>query len=284
MEMNQPWEEDIEPDAKTNLEIDFLLEGIYRLSGYDFRQYARSSITRRIFNRMRVERIPTVTAALEKVFHDPGFLDLLLDDFSINVTEMFRDPEFFRAMREKVIPQLRELPEIRIWHAGCSSGEEVFSMAILLEEEGLMDRSLIYATDFNENILERAKQGVFPLNKMQLYTKNYLKAGGSRAFSEYYKADHHHAYVDPMLMKNIIFWQHNLVTDQTFNEFDIIICRNVLIYFTSKLQSKVQHLFYESLSVGGFLGLGDKETLRFSDVADAYDDFVEGKQIYRKEK
>lgn len=279
-----PWEGEMELNSSTNMEIEFLLEAIYRLSGYDFRQYARSSINRRIFNRMRMENMDTVTALLEKVIHEPGFLDQILNDFSINVTEMFRDPDFFKALREEVVPELSGLQQIRIWHAGCSSGEEVFSMAIILEEAGLLDKSLIYATDFNEDILEMAKQGIFPLNKMQLYTKNYLKAGGTRAFSEYYKTDHQHAYIDPKLMKNIIFWQHNLVTDQTFNEFDVIICRNVLIYFTTALQSKVQRLFYESLPVGGFLGLGDKETLRFSEVSQAYELFVPGEQIYQKVK
>jgi len=282
MDEQYQWETEMETDPKTNMEIDFLLEGIYQLSGYDFRQYARSSITRRVLNRMKADNLPTVSRVLEKAIHQEGFLEVLLDDFSINVTEMFRDPAFFRALREQVIPVLAKLPKIRIWHAGCSSGEEVFSMAILLKEAGLADKSLIYATDFNEHILEKAKKGIFPLNKMQAYTKNYLKAGGVRAFSEYYKADQSAAYMDASLVENIIFWQHNLVTDQVFNEFDCIICRNVLIYFTTELQNKVQRLFYESLGSGGFLGLGDKETLRFTEVAPGYSDFVEEQRIYQK--
>lgn len=282
MTANRLWEEERESDPRIDMEMELLLEGIYRISGYDFRQYARSSITRRVLNRMQVEKIPTVTRMLEKVIHEEGFLSQLLNDFSINVTEMFRDPGFFQALREQVLPELAKLPEIRIWHAGCSSGEEVFSMAILLKEAGLYDRSVLFATDINENILQRAKQGVFPLAKMQAYTKNYLSSGGARAFSEYYTADRNAAYIKPALMENMIFWQHNLVTDYTFNEFDMIICRNVLIYFSSELQSKVQKLFFNSLSDGGFLGLGDKETLRFSQSATDYEDFVEKNRIYRK--
>ncbi|WLV24006.1 protein-glutamate O-methyltransferase CheR [Aciduricibacillus chroicocephali] len=276
------WEEEMESNPQVEMEIDLLLEGIFQLSGYDFRGYAKSSITRRVLNRMKIDNIPTVTRVLDKAFHEKGFLQQLLNDFSINVTEMFRDPEFFRALREQVLPELAKLPEIRIWHAGCSSGEEVFSMAILLKEAGLYERSVMFATDFNDNILKRARQGMFPLAKMQAYTKNYISAGGMRAFSEYYTADRNAAYIDPALMENMIFWQHNLVTDYTFNEFDLVICRNVLIYFSSELQAKVQKLFYNSLSDGGFLGLGDKETLRFTTISNAYEDFNEQNRIYRK--
>lgn len=266
------------------MEVEFLLEAIYRLSGFDFRQYNKSSISRRIHNRMKINGIPTITGLLEKVVHEEDFLEQLLNDFSINVTEMFRNPSFFKAFREEVVPILREYPEIRIWHAGCATGEEVYSMAILLEEEGLKDKAVIYATDMNEQVLEKASKGIFPIQKMQAYTKNYMLAGGSKAFSEYYKTDSQHAYFHPTLLENIIFAQHNLVTDQSFNEFHVIICRNVLIYFNSELQEQVQQLFYQSLSPEGVLGLGDKETLKFSRVMENYQELVGSERIYQRYK
>ncbi|WP_249661362.1 CheR family methyltransferase [Lysinibacillus fusiformis] len=282
MEHFEPLEQNIQLNKQTNLEIDLLLEAIYRLSGYDFRQYNRSSISRRIFNRMRINSIPTISRVQEKVIHDQEFLEQLLNDFSINVTEMFRNPSFFKAFRETVIPALRDYQEIRIWHAGCATGEEVYSMAILLQEEGLIDKAVIYATDMNEQVLEKAKKGVFPIHKMQAYTKNYMLAGGAHAFSEYYKTDYQYAYFHPTLLKNIIFAQHNLVTDQSFNEFHVVLCRNVLIYFSPQLQSQVHHLFYESLSDNGFLCLGDKETLRFEEVISNYREVVGNERIYQK--
>ncbi|WP_141904555.1 protein-glutamate O-methyltransferase CheR [Lysinibacillus sp. Y5S-8] len=282
MEQFQPLEQKIQLNKQTNLEIDLLLEAIYRLSGYDFRQYNRSSISRRIYNRMGINNIPTISQVLEKVIHDQEFLEQMLNDFSINVTEMFRNPSFFKAFREKVIPILREYPEIRIWHAGCATGEEVYSMAILLQEEGLIERSIIYATDMNEQVLEKAKKGAFPIHKMQAYTKNYMLAGGAHAFSEYYQTDYQYAYFHPTLLKNIIFAQHNLVTDHSFNEFHVVLCRNVLIYFSPKLQSQVHHLFYESLSDKGFLCLGDKETLRFEEIISKYREIVGYERIYQK--
>jgi len=282
MDQFQPLEQKLQVNKHTNLEIDLLLEAVYRLSGFDFRQYNRSSITRRIFNRMRINNIPTISRVLEKVIHDQQFLEQLLNDFSINVTEMFRNPSFFKAFRQEVIPYLRDYPEIRIWHAGCATGEEVYSMAILLKEEQLIDKAVIYATDINEQVLEKAKKGAFPIHKMQAYTKNYMLAGGNDGFSEYYKTDYQYAYFHPSLLKNIIFAQHNLVTDQSFNEFHIILCRNVLIYFSQALQSKVHQLFYESLSEKGFLCLGDKETLRFDDIMEKYKEVVGNERIYQK--
>ena len=274
--------QEVEENVHSDMEIDLLLEAVYRLSGFDFRQYNRSSIARRIYNRMKINSIPTISRVLEKVFHEEDFLKQLLNDFSINVTEMFRNPSFFKAFREIVVPKLREYPEIRIWHAGCATGEEVFSMAILLEEEGLLDKSVIYATDMNENVLEKAKQGAFPIHRMQAYTKNYMLAGGVDDFSEYYETDCQYAYFRPSLLKNIIFAQHNLVTDKSFNEFHVIICRNVLIYFSPALQSQVHHLFYDSLSENGFLSLGDKETLRFEEVISKYKEVVGKERIYQK--
>lgn len=273
---------EVEENVHSDMEIDLLLEAVYRLSGFDFRQYNRSSIARRIYNRMKINSIPTISRVIEKVFHEEDFLKQLLNDFSINVTEMFRNPSFFKAFREIVVPKLREYPEIRIWHAGCATGEEVYSMAILLEEEGLLDKSVIYATDMNENVLEKARQGAFPIHRMQAYTKNYMLAGGIDAFSEYYETDYRYAYFRPSLLKNIIFAQHNLVTDQSFNEFHVIICRNVLIYFSPALQTQVHHLFYDSLSKNGFLSLGDKETLRSEDIISKYREVVGKERIYQK--
>lgn len=277
-------EQRLENNQHANLELDLLLETVYRLSGYDFRQYNRASISRRVYNRMKINNIPTISRLQERVIHEEGYLTQLLNDFSINVTEMFRNPSFFRALRTDVIPKLRDYPEIRIWHAGCATGEEVFSMAILLEEEGLLDKAVIYATDMNERVLEKAKQGVFPIQRMQSYTKNYMLAGGNQAFSEYYKTDFQFAYFHSFLKKNIIFAQHNLVTDQSFNEFHLILCRNVLIYFSPPLQNQVHGLFYDSLSLNGFLCLGDKETLRFEELISNYEEVAASEKIYQKIK
>ncbi|GIN61063.1 chemotaxis protein R [Robertmurraya siralis] len=243
------------------IEIKLLLEGIYQCYGLDFRDYAMTSIRRRILYRMKVEKIATVTQLLDRVLHDPKMMEKLYFDFSINVSEMFRDPSFFLTMRKKILPKLAKYPLIRIWHAGCSTGEEVYSMAILLKEEGLFDKSRIYATDINERVLEAAKKGEFPLKKMQDYTNNYVNSGGVQDFSGYYTVQKDFAKFDASLSKNITFAQHNLVTDGSFNEFHMIICRNVLIYFNRSLQERVHSLFFHSLSNNGFLGLGSREGL-----------------------
>lgn len=265
---------------KEDLELELLLLAIYRLTGYDFRNYMRSSIMRRATHRMNAEKLTSITSLTDKIIRDERVLTEILKDFSINVTEMFRDPGFFKALREEVIPLLKGLPQIRIWHAGCSTGEEVYSMAILLEEEGLYDRTKIYGTDMNENVLKKAQSGTMPLHKMQAYTKNYMLAGGTRSFSEYYSADCEAAYLNDDLKKNMVFAQHNLVTDGSLNEFHLIICRNVLIYFNQELQQQVFRLFDASLSPGGFLGLGTKESARTDQS------FLEGfnskEKIYRK--
>jgi chemotaxis protein methyltransferase CheR len=262
------------------LELDLLLLAIYRLSGFDFRNYMRSSIFRRVQNRLNIEKLPSITSLTDRVIHDDAIMTKVLGDFSINVTEMFRDPSFFKCFRDEVVPLLRNLPEIRIWHAGCSTGEEAYSMAILIEEEGLGNRTKIYATDMNEVVLTKAEAGAISLNKMQSYTKNYMLAGGKKSFSEYYFADSDGAYLDPVLRKNIVFAQHNLVTDGSFNEFHVIICRNVLIYFNLELQQQVFQLFNESLGAGGFLGLGTKESAR-ADLG-FLEDFNLQEKIYRK--
>lgn len=268
-------------DKKT-LEVRLLLEAVYTLSGFDFRKYNQQSIMRRIEHRMRINNIPTISRLTESIIYDKQLLHVVLNDFSINVTEMFRDPSFFRAFREQIVPQLQQLNKIRIWHAGCATGEEVYSMAILLQEEGLLKRTMMYATDMNEAVLKMAQQGAFPLNKMQAYTKNYILAGGTESFSQYYKTDDCYASFHPYLRENIMFAQHNLATDQSFQEFDMIICRNVLIYFTPELQHSVHRLFYDSLAVNGFLGLGDKETLQFTPIAPKYRTVNATERIYQK--
>ncbi|MGF9977930.1 CheR family methyltransferase [Viridibacillus arvi] len=269
-------------EEKENIEIDLLLQAVYSVSGFDFQKYMRSSIKRRIINRMRQEKMEKISSLIEKVLYEKGFVEKLIDDFSIHVTEMFRDPEFFNAFRLKVVPFLKEFPTIRIWHAGCSTGEEVFSMAILLKEEGLYDRTKIYATDINEKVILQAKEGILPLNQMQSYTKNYLAAGGKQEFSKYYSTDYQNAYLDAALLKNIVFFQHNLVTDGSFNEFHVIICRNVMIYFTGELQNSVNQLFYDSLCHDGFIGIGSKETLRSSVFSEKYKEIASQENIYRK--
>ncbi|MDR7236515.1 chemotaxis protein methyltransferase CheR [Neobacillus drentensis] len=257
---------------------------MFRYYGYDFRNYASPFIQRRINHRVQIERLSSISALQEKILRDPGVMASVLSDFSINVTEMFRDPPFFKSIRTKVIPLLKDNPSIKIWHVGCSSGEEVYSMAILLHEEGLYDKTRIYATDINKNILEKAKQGTFPLEGMKLYTKNYMEAGGKQAFSEYYKAIDDKVCFHPFLQKNIVFAQHNVVSDHSFNEFDMIICRNVLIYFNKKLQNDVHQLIYESLSTSGFLGLGKREGVKFTHYEDCYGEFDGPERIYRKVK
>ncbi len=271
------------PDLE-RIEIELLLEGIFRHYGFDFRSYAYASIRRRLWKRIEEEGLSSVSALQEKVLHDSVMMEKLLLDLSINVTAMFRDPGFYVTFREHVVPLLRTYPFIRIWHAGCSTGEEVYSMAILLREEGLYDRARIYATDINEVVLQRAKAGIFPLERMQEYTDNYMKAGGTKSFSEYYTAKYGGALFDQSLTKNVVFAQHNLVTDRSFSEFNVILCRNVLIYFDKALQSKVHSLFYESLVMFGVLVLGSKETLRFMAHEECYQQIAPPEKIFRKVK
>jgi len=264
------------------LEIELLLEGIFRRYGFDFRAYAYASIRRRLWKRIEAEGLGTVTALADRVLHDPSMMDRLLMDLSINVTAMFRDPSFYAAFRKDVVPILKTYPFFRIWHAGCSTGEEVYSMAILLEEEGIYDRARIYATDINEVVLQKAKSGIFLLERMQEYTENYLKAGGRRAFSEYYTAKYDGALFKPSLIQNVVFSQHNLVTDRSFAEVNVILCRNVLIYFDRSLQQRVHGLFYDSLSTFGILALGSKESLRLSKYEDCYEPVNPREKIYKK--
>lgn len=271
-------------DELEKIEIQLLLEGIFLRHGFDFRNYTLSFIQRRIWHRIRTEKLTSISALQEKVLHDPRAMERLLDDFSINVTEMFRNPGFFQAFRTKVIPLLGDYADIRIWIAGCSTGEEVYSMAILLHEEGLYEKTRIYATDIREDVLINAKQGVFPLDKMQKYTKNYFQAGGTKAFSEYYTAKHDYVSFHPFLKENIFFTQHNLVTDRSFNEFHVIFCRNVMIYFNKLLQDHVHKLFNESLGLWGVLGLGNREGIKFTNYGECYEEIDSDEKLFRKIK
>ena len=268
--------------GREEVEIEVLLEAVYRCYGFDFRQYSRPSLRRRLWRRASLEGVSTLSGLQERLLHDSSCMESLLLDLSINVTAMFRDPSFYRALRTTVVPLLRTYPFIRIWNAGCSTGEETHSLAIVLAEEGLLERTRIYATDINEPVLLRAKEGVFPLEQMKAYTENYLAAGGTRAFSEYYTAGYEGARFDRSLTDGVVFSRHNLVSDGSFNEFHAIICRNVMIYFDTVLQDRVHDLFHESLVRFGVLGLGQKESITFTSHVQDYKVLDPLDRIFRK--
>jgi chemotaxis protein methyltransferase CheR len=273
------------PIARTELEdieVELLLEGVYQYYGFDFRDYARASLKRRIWLAARAEGLTRISAFQDRVLHDPATLERLLLMLSVNVTAMFRDPGFYLTFRNHVVPLLKTYPFIRIWHTGCSTGEEAYSMAILLREEGLYDRCRIYATDMNDAVLRKARSGIFPLTRMQDYTNNYLRAGGRRSFSEYYTAAYGSAIFSTELRENIVFSQHNLAMDGSFNEFQVILCRNVLIYFNKQLQMRVHRLLYDSLATFGVLGLGHQESIRFNPHEQAYEELELGSRLYRR--
>src|SRR5437588_4441935 len=258
--------EEQEKSDLEGIEVHLLTEGIYQHYGFDFRDYSLPSLRRRLWKRVYAEGLTTISALQEKILHDSACMERLLLDLSINTTAMFRDPSFYLIFRRKIVPLLRTYPFVRIWHAGCSTGEEVYSTAILLQEENLLERCRIYATDINEAVLQRAKDGIFPLNTMQENTSNYIAAGGMGTFSQYYTARYDYAIFRPALRENVVFAPHNLVTDSSFNHFNVISCRNVLIYFNTALQERVQRLFLDSMEMFGILGLGKKETIRYSYV------------------
>ena len=264
------------------LEISLLLEAVYLKYGYDFRQYSKAHIRRRIMNRMMLSGCDDVSQMLSKVLYDANFASQLLQDLSITVTEMFRDPGFYRSLRENVIPILKTYPFIKIWHAGCATGEEAYSMAIILQEEGLYDRTTIYATDFNQLVLNQAKEGIYSNKMMAEYTSNYQLSGGKESFSNYYSSSYDHVIMNQSLKRNIVWANHNLVTDGVFAEVHLILCRNVLIYFDTRLQNKVQKLFYDSFNNGGILCLGSKESLRFTDFSDIYTESDKQHRIFKK--
>lgn len=263
-------------------DIAILLEIIYQQYGYDFREYSKAHIKRRIKNRMMLSGIHSVNKINSQVKVDKVFAAVLLQDLSIKVTEMFRDPEFYISLRENIIPLLKTYPFIKIWHAGCSTGEEVYSMSILLHEEGLINRTTIYATDFNQLALNHAKEGIFSNKLIKEYTQNYQISGGKESFSTYYTADDNNVIMNNALKTNIVWANHNLVTDSVFAEVHLILCRNVMIYFEKSLQNKVHNLFYESLIEGGILCLGSKEGLQFIEVFNKYKYVDKAQRIYKK--
>ncbi len=265
-----------------DIEIQLLLESIYLKYGYDFSNYSKAHIKRRIRHRLSLSNLDNISQMQNHVLYDKSFFEKLLQDFSINVTELFRDPSFYKAIRKSVVPVLKTYPFLKVWHAGCSTGEEVYSMAILLKEEGLYDRSQIYATDFNEIVLKTAKEGIYSFEDIKENTTNYQKSGGLRSFSDYYIAKYDSVIFDQSLREKVIFADHNLVTDGVFGEMNLIICRNVLIYFNKNLQNRVIKLFFDSLCKGGILGLGSKESLRFSGYFKKFETYVENEKIYRK--
>lgn len=265
-----------------DVEIALLLESVYKQYGYDFRDYSKAHIKRRILNRVNLSRLSGISELETKVLNDKAFAQELLEDLSITVTEMFRDPDFYRIVREKVLPVLKTYPFIRIWHAGCATGEEVYSMAILLQEENLLKRTTIYATDFNQKALNVAKAGIYSHQRIKSYTTNYQKSGGWEGLSKYYSADNDMVIMDKDLKKKIVWANHNLVTDSVFSSVHMIICRNVLIYFNKTLQKRVQQLFFESLVDGGFLCLSSKESLDSMGVSDKYININKKEKIFKK--
>jgi chemotaxis protein methyltransferase CheR len=266
------------------LEMELLLLAIFRHHGFDFRSYAQASLHRRVRKHMETTRVPTISKLTELILHEPTALHRLLHDLSVNVTAMFRDPTFFAEFRDTVVPLLRTYPTVRIWHAGCSTGEEVYAMAILLEEEGLYDRCRIYATDMDSTVLDHARQGIFPLSRMKEYTSNYFLGGGKRSLSDYYTAKYDGALFAPRLAKNVLFTQHNLAMDRGFSEFNVILCRNVLIYFDHSLKDQALALFFDSLATLGVLCLGRKESLRFTALEHEFSTLSARERIYRRNK
>ena len=264
------------------IEMRLLLKAVYLKYGYDFRHYSKAHLKRRILQRLKLSNLNTISELQNKVLWDKNFYRTFLQDLSINVTEMFRDPEFYLAFRNNVIPDLSTYPHIKVWHAGCSTGEEVYSLAIILKEANLLSRTRIYATDINKNVLEVAKQGIYSNKEMELYAENYIKSGGKGKLSDYYTSKYGSFIFDKSLAKNVVFADHNLVTDGVFAEVNLVFCRNVLIYFDKELQNKVLKLFSNSLIKRGFLCLGTKESLQFSDIVENYEIIDKKLKIYKK--
>jgi chemotaxis protein methyltransferase CheR len=265
-------------------ELDLLLQTLIETSGYDFSNYARSSLKRRVSRLLIVDRFPSFAELFYRVKTDADYLTHFIQEITVNVTEMFRDPHVYKTLREQVLPLLATHPLIRIWHAGCATGEEVYSMAILLLEAGVLHKSLMYATDINPAVIENIKKGVFPLSAMKQYSENYIASGGKKDFSSYYTAAYDSVRFNADLKTKMILATHNLVSDRSFNEFGLILCRNVLIYFDKELQEKVFTLFDASLEKRGFLVLGAKENIRFSTIASKFTPLNKVDKIWRKVK
>jgi chemotaxis protein methyltransferase CheR len=271
------------PNSKfQEIEIDLLLEALFRAYGYDFRSYARASIERRARLFLATSGCKTISELIGRVLRDKELFAKLVHHFSVSVTEMFRDPFVYQAIRSEVVPMLRTWPHVKIWHAGCATGEEAYSLAIVLKEEGLYDRAAIFATDFNDAALQQAKAGIYAIGKVQEATRNYQKAGGTASFSEYYHARYDAAALDNALKARLTFANHNLVTDGVFGEMHLIFCRNVLIYFNRGLQNRALRLFTESLVHGGFLCIGTRENLRFTEVEHNYEAVNRRAKIFKK--
>ncbi|NIJ20308.1 chemotaxis protein methyltransferase CheR [Sphingomonas naasensis] len=269
-------------DAVEDIEIHLLLEALYRRYHYDFRNYAGVSIKRRLRQARLQLGFASFSALQDALLRDATVVPRLLDYLTVQVSEMFRDPSYFRAIREKIVPHLRTYPSLKVWIAGCSSGEELHSMAILFQEEGLFDRTLFYATDINPGALENAANGVYALDRIKTFTQNHQKSGGKTSLSDYYTAAYGRAAFDKTLRSRVVFSDHSLVTDAVFAECQFISCRNVMIYFDRALQNRAVGLFRDSLTRRGFLGLGSKETLRFSEHASSFTDFVREEKIYQR--
>lgn len=270
------------PDPIEDLEVELLLEALFQRYHYDFRHYARASIKRRLSQARMQLGFPTLSALQDRVLHDPAMLPRLLDFLTVQVSEMFRDPSYFKALREKVLPHLGTYPSLKVWIAGSSTGEEVYSLAILFKEEGLYDRTIFYATDINPEALAAAEAGVYALDRIRKFTENHQKSGGKSSLSDYYTAAYGRAVFDKSLRNRVVFSDHSLVTDAVFAEMHLISCRNVMIYFDRPLQDRAIGLFRDSLARKGFLGLGSKESLRFSTHASAFSDFVAADKIYQR--
>lgn len=266
------------------IELSLLLEAIYRRYGYDFRQYSQVSVKRRIYHHMAKTKLQTISDLIAKIMYDEALFQALFFDMSVTVTEMFRDPWFYVALREKVVPFLKTFPFINIWQAGCATGEEVYSLAIILKEEGLYERAHIYATDFNDAALEKAKNRIYSPERIKEYTASYQKAGGKKSLADYYHAQYQSVIINASLQENITFANHNLATDGVFGEMHLILCRNVLIYFDRSLQDRALSLFRDSLLYNGFLCLGTKETIDFSKVKKDFTNFAPQEKIYQCKK
>ena len=263
-------------------EVEGLILDIKSSYGYDFSGYSRASIYRRIKRFLTNKNLNSLEELKKAVFNDSFYFESFLQEITVNVTEMFRDPAFFLSLRKNVLPILSTYPHIKIWDAGCSTGEELFSLAILLQEEGLLDRTRIYATDINQKVLKQAKEGIFPATQLPANLAGYQASGGKKEFSSYYISNYGSLKFNSSLIKNVIFYPHNLATDSSFNEFHLILCRNVLIYFTKELQERVFHLFNESLVRLGYLALGKKETLSMSEINKSFNFVDKENRIYRK--
>ncbi len=269
-------------DELEDLEIHLLLEALCRHYHYDFRNYARASVKRRLTQARKQLGFDNFSVMQERLLHDASLLPQLLNYLTVQVSEIFRDPSYYRALRENVIPHLRTYPSLKVWVAGCSNGEELYSLSILFREEGLDQRTIFYATDINAGALQAAEAGIYPLDQVKKYTENHQKSGGKSSLSDYYTADYGRAVFDRSLRERVVFSDHSLATDSVFAEMHLISCRNVLIYFDRHLQDRAIGLFRDALAWKGFLGLGAKESLRFTSHADSFVDFVREEKIYQK--